>query len=73
MKDNCGLVSATPLMSSDAGSRPSCVSLSATAAAAAAALSAPANMSVQPWEMTASCLSLLAVAAAHYPDLVRVV
>jgi hypothetical protein len=70
MKDDSGLVSATPLVSNDETIRPSYVSPSATAAAAVAALPAPVAAPVQPWEMTASCLSLLAASSAHYPHLV---
>jgi hypothetical protein len=72
IKDDCGLVSATPIVDDDVSSRPTYVSPSVIAAATFAALPTPESTPVQPWEMTASCLSLLAAAAAHYPSLVRV-
>jgi len=71
VKDDCGSVAATPLISGDIVDGPTFVSPSAAAAAAAAVFAAPFIASIQPWEMTASCLSLLAAAAAHYPHLVR--
>jgi hypothetical protein len=71
MKVDCGSVAATPLVSGDLVDGPTYVSPSVTASAAAAAFAAPLNTPVQPWEMTASCLSLLAAASAHYPHLVR--
>lgn len=71
MKVDCGSVAATPLVSGDVVDGPTYVSPSVTASAAAAAFAAPLNTPVQPWEMTASCLSLLAAASAHYPHLVR--
>lgn len=71
VKDDCGSVAATPLISGDIVDGPTFVSPSAAAAAATAVFAAPFITSIQPWEMTASCLSLLAAAAAHYPHLVR--
>jgi hypothetical protein len=70
VKDDCGSVAATPLISRDIVDGPTFVSPSAAAAAATAVFAAPFITSIQPWEMTASCLSLLAAAAAHYPHLV---
>jgi hypothetical protein len=70
VKDDCGSVAATPLISGDIVDGPTFVSPSAAVAATAAVFAAPFITSIQPWEMTASCLSLLAAAAAHYPHLV---
>jgi hypothetical protein len=70
VKDDCGSVAATPLISGDIVDGPTFMSPSAAAAAATAVFAAPFITSIQPWEMTASCLSLLAAAAAHYPHLV---
>jgi hypothetical protein len=58
------------VVSGDIVDGPTFVSPSAAAAAATAVFAAPFITFIQPWEMTASCLSLLAAAAAHYPHLV---
>ena len=70
-KDDSGSVAATPLVSGDFVDGPTFISPSAAAAAAAAAFAAPLQIPAQPWEMTASCFSLLAASSAHYPHLVR--
>jgi hypothetical protein len=71
-KDDSGAIAATPLVSGDFVDGPTFISPSAAAAAAAAAFAASLQIPAQPWEMTASCFSLLAASSAHYPQLVRI-
>ena len=73
-QDESGYISASPLVGSDSIDGSACTSPAAAAAAAAAVaagLTQPVPSPVQPWERTASCLSLLAAASEHYPQLVR--